>query len=266
MARQMSPRKHVYGIKGGSTRELYRYDIAANSWQDLAPDTIPILNHSSKKRSFKKGSSLVFADDGKAYATTGGNTFDFWQHDPTGSVGSRWTQEWQANVPGAKACKEGVSAVAVSIGDPPNVSHYVYFLKGSGTYDFYRYDADAGTWATMASALEGVSKKAYKNGSSITYDGDNTIYCLKGNTNEFYAYSVGGNDWVTKEVVPGGSTEESQRWSGPGLSRRPRLCSQGQQLVAVLGLRLHSARLEPGHGHPCYARKNVNGGGALVSV
>jgi hypothetical protein len=54
----------------------------------------------------------------------------------------------------------------------------------------------------MANAPGGNSTKAYKNGSSITYDSNDTIWCLKGSYNELFAYSVSGKNWVTKDTLP----------------------------------------------------------------
>ena len=54
----------------------------------------------------------------------------------------------------------------------------------------------------MADALGGNSGKPYKYGSSIAYDGNDTIWCLKGTYNELFAYSISGNNWVTKDTMP----------------------------------------------------------------
>jgi hypothetical protein len=54
----------------------------------------------------------------------------------------------------------------------------------------------------MSNAPYGALGKPYKYGSSIAYDGTDTIYCLKGAYNEFFAYSISGNNWVTKESLP----------------------------------------------------------------
>ena len=92
-----------------------------------------------------------------------------------------------------------MSTAAVKIGS----DNYVYLLRGSGTYDFYRYNTATDVWdITLPTAPGGASTKAYKNGSSITYDGNDTIYCLKGSYNEFAAYSVSGKTWVTKDPLP----------------------------------------------------------------
>ena len=158
-------------------------------------ESIPALNRLGKKKAVKKGSSLAYGTDGKVYATKGNNTLDWWQYDLLTGV---WTQK--ADVPtGAKNCKEGVGSAAVKVGS----DHYVYLLRGSGTYDFYRYNTATDVWdITLPTAPGGASNKPYKNGSSIAYDGGDTIYCLKGSYNEFAAYSVAGKNWVTKDPLP----------------------------------------------------------------
>ena len=80
---------------------------------------------------------------------------------------------------------------------------YIYLLKGSGTFDFYRYDVATDVWdLTLPTAPGGVSGKPYKNGSSITFDGSDTIYCLKGSYNEFAAHSISGRTWTTRDTLP----------------------------------------------------------------
>jgi hypothetical protein len=54
----------------------------------------------------------------------------------------------------------------------------------------------------MADAPPCASGKPYKNGSSLAYDGGDTIFALKGSYNEFAAYSITGNNWVTKDNLP----------------------------------------------------------------
>jgi hypothetical protein len=184
---------YVYAFKGNNRYEFYRYNTLSNVW--VSRESIPALNRNMKKKAVKKGSSLAFGTDGKVYGTKGNNTLDFWQYDPLTGV---WTQK--TDVPtGAKACKEGTSSAAVKIGS----DNYVYLLRGSGTYDFYRYNTVTDAWDTsLPTAPGGTSTKPYKNGSSITYDGNDTIYCLKGSYNEFAAYSISGKNWVTKDPLP----------------------------------------------------------------
>ena len=113
--------------------------MGGNTW--VSRESIPAFNRLMKKKAVKKGASLAAAGDRKLYATKGNNVLDFWQFDPLKPEGSRWTQ--MLDVPsGSKRCKEGVGSVAVNDGGVD----YVYLLKGSGTFDFYRYDVAAKTW------------------------------------------------------------------------------------------------------------------------
>jgi hypothetical protein len=202
----------VYAFKGNSTCEFYRYNTIANTW--IALETIPAVNRLGKKKAVKKGSSLVFGTNGKVYAVKGNGTLDLWEYNPATRV---WTQK--ADVPpGAKTCKEGVGAVTVYEAG----TNYIYLLRGSGTYDFYRYDADADIWdATLVTAPAGPASKPYKSGSCLTYDGGDTIYALKGSYNEFYAYSLSGArwDWTARDPLPliGASGAKKKVKDGAGM-------------------------------------------------
>jgi hypothetical protein len=79
---------------------------------------------------------------------------------------------------------------------------YIYVLKGSGTFEFYRYKVSNDSWETMTVAPNGLSSKPFKYGSSISYDGGDTIWCMKGTYNELSAYSISGNNWVDKDTLP----------------------------------------------------------------
>jgi hypothetical protein len=186
---------YVYAFKGNNRYEFYRYNTISNAW--IARDSIPAIGRSLKKKAVKKGSALIVGADSKVYGTKGNNTYDLWCYDPAKPANQHWTQ--LNDVPtGAKALKEGAGLAAVSISG----TDYIYLLKGSGTYEFYRYKISDGSWETMANAPGGNSTKAYKNGSSITYDNNDTIWCLKGSYNELFAYSISGKDWVTKDTLP----------------------------------------------------------------
>jgi len=268
---------YVYAFKGNGTYEFYRYHIASNSW--LARESIPALNRNSKKKGVKKGSSLVTVRKKLSdappdwqtmlYATKGNNTLDFWQYDP---VGDGWTQK--TDVPnGSKNVKEGASAVHVKIHfpGPGTDTNYVYFLKGSGTFEFYRYNTEANSWdLSLPAAPGGSSTKPFKNGSSLTYDGGDTIYCLKGSYNEFFAYSVSNRNWVTLDTLPRrapGSTKKTKVKDGS------QIASAGRVVYALKGGNTNefwiylcdSHRWQPGTDMTA-GTKRVKGGGALVAA
>jgi len=255
---------YVYALKGNNTYEFYRYNVYGNSW--VTQDSIPAYNRNLKKKGVNRGSSLVRARDYNLYATRGNNTLDFWQFDPDKPEGSRWTQ--MTDVPaGARPCREGTSMASVRAGG----RNYVYLLKGSGTPEFYRYDIKSEVWDTsLPPAPAGTSGRPCKNGSSITYDGGDTIWCLKGSYNEFFAYSITGNNWVTREALP---------WTAPGGTRKTKvkdgsgIAATGRVVYALKGGNTNEFwRYEcDSHGWsaaeemPTVARK-VKGGGALVCL
>ena len=188
----------VYALKGNNTCEFYRYNIAANAWS--ARESIPAYNRASKKKGVKKGGALVAGTNGRVYATKGNGTYDFWQYSPGGGgQGSGvWTQK--VDVPtGTKTCKDGLSMVAVR----ENGANYIYLLKGSGTYEFHRYNADGDFWeTTLPPAPGGRSGKPFKGGSCLADDNRDSIYCLKGSFNEFFVYSISARNWATRETLP----------------------------------------------------------------
>ena len=186
---------YIYAFKGNNTYEFYRFNTSSNAW--ISRDSIPAFGRSGKKKGVKKGSALIVGADSKVYGAKGNNNYEFWCYDPEKPDAQHWTQLTDVP-PGAKALKEGTGLAAVNISG----TDYVYLLKGSGTTEFYRYKVSDGSWETMDDAPLGASGKPYKNGSSIIYDGNDTIWCLKGSYNEFAAYSVAGKNWVTKDTLP----------------------------------------------------------------
>ncbi len=185
----------IYAFKGNNTCEFYRYRVLADAW--ATRESIPLSNAAGKKKTVRKGASLTQVD-GLIYGTKGNNSYDFWRYDPLAQTGSHWSQ--RINVPqGSKAIREGSGMVDIYVGGLP----YVYLLKGSGTYEFYRYSITSNAWETMAPAPAGASRRGFKNGSCIAYDPDSdTVFALKATYNEFFAYSVRSNTWVTKETLP----------------------------------------------------------------
>jgi hypothetical protein len=208
----LSDTSYIYALKGNNRCEFYQYNTSANTW--ATKESIPPIGRAGKKKMVKKGASLAQAD-GRLYATKGNNTLEFWQYDPSAADAYPWSQK--ADVPmGVKNVKEGTGAVAVQIGD----TNYVYFLKGSGTQEFYRYNALTNAWETKATAPAGLSGKMFKNGSCLAYDGENTVYALKGSYNEFFAYQVDSNVWTTKAGLPliGSSGRKKKVKDGAGIA------------------------------------------------
>jgi hypothetical protein len=250
---------YVYAFKGNNRYEFYRYNTTDGHW--IPRESIPAIGSTSKKKAVKKGSSLVMATNGKIYGTKGNGTLEWWMFDP---AANHWTEK--SRVPaGAKTLKEGTSTAAVQVGGVD----YVYLLRGSGTWDFYRYNVGTDAWdSSLPPAPSGASGKSYKNGSSITCDGNDTIYCLKGSYNEFAAYSISGKIWQTRDPVPlvGPLGKKKKVKAGGSLAS-----DRASVVWALKGGNTNEFWQYHTTDHKWYTAapvptgaKNVNGGGALV--
>jgi hypothetical protein len=205
---------YVYALKGNNTAEFYRQNLANNNWSLREP--VPEYGSSGRHKTVRKGAVLAAAGNGKLYATKGNNSREWWEYSPFSSE-YNWVQK--ADVPsGKKTVRYGAGAVAVHA----DGADYVYFLKSSGTTEFYRYSIAADTWETLASPPLGASGRAFKAGSGLAFDSTSmTIYALKGATNEFYSYNVLGREWSTMTPLPTvypGRTRLTRARAGAGLA------------------------------------------------
>jgi N-acetylneuraminic acid mutarotase len=207
----------VFAFKGNSTAEFYRYNPVTSDW--ISQDTIPLRNRTSKKKKVNKGATLAMTAVGKVYATKGNNCNDFWEYDPEKPTGTGWNQK--ADVPtGARAVKDGAGLVAVH--DGSTNADYLYLLKGAGTSEFYRYSVAADSWTRLSSA----PVTGFKNGSCLASDDGDTIFALRGSTNEFFAYSISGLNWQTRLGLPfnlPSSTRRKKVKDGAGLAYANRI-------------------------------------------
>ena len=249
----------IYALKGNNRCEFYKYNTNTNTW--VTKESIPAIGISGKKKAVKKGASMTQAE-GKMYAVKGNSTLEFWQYTPTTDA-YPWVQ--MPDVPaGGKTIREGSGATAVKLGD----TAYVYFLKGSGTQEFYRYNTLTNTWAPMANAPLGTSGRAFKNGSCITFDGTNTIYTLKGTYNEFFAYDVAGNTWTARTTLPliGNSGKKKKVKDGAGIAYHAgyAYALKGNNTQEFWGYQADSDRWTQKADMPLGGGKKVKAGGGLV--
>jgi hypothetical protein len=247
---------HIYAFKGNNRPEFYQYDIETNTW--TTRESIPAVGSSGKKKLVKKGASLA-AHDGKIYGTKGNNTLEHWRYDPHAGGAYPWTQ--LPDVPaGGRTIREGSGQVTV--GD------HIYFLKGSGTTEFYRWTPTTGVWETMTNAPAGLSGKPFKNGSSLCYDGANTIYLLKGSYGEFFGYRVDSGTWTTLPDLPKtGSTGRKKVKDGSSTAflGGTVYALKGGNTVEFWSYRVDSGRWTEIASMPLGIGKKVKGGGAVVS-
>jgi hypothetical protein len=255
----------IYGLKGNGRCEFYQYSIAGNAW--TAKESIPAVGSSGKKKAVKKGASITDAD-GVMFAAKGNGTLEWWKYDPALSGGPTYPWTEKTSVPtGAKAIKEGSGSAMVKVGD----TTFIYFLKGSSTQEFYRYNVGTGVWESRASAPLGASGKYWKNGSGLTAEDDwetPIIYAVKGSYNEFYAYDVATNTWTTKAPLPmtGSSGKKKKVKDGAGLAflNNTVYCLKGGGTREFWTYQADSDKWTQLEDMPSGGGKPVKGGGALT--
>ncbi len=182
----------IYGLKGNNTNEFYEYFINGDSWSVRC--SIPYAPE--KRKRVKKGACLCYdSRDTMIYALKGNNTDEFWAYDPNLDT---WLQK--KSVPlgiSGKRIKGGSGLAYRRVGD----NRYIYCLKGSKTCEFWRYHINGDSWVPLPDAPLGISQKSFKDGSCLVRAGD-YIYALKGNYNEFFAYRLADDSWITKKPLP----------------------------------------------------------------
>jgi hypothetical protein len=260
----------IFCLKGNNTLEYYKYNIPLNNW--ATKDSIPLVSQLvAKAKRVKKGAVLATSTEPGCmiYAAKGNNSLEWWQYNEMADTngGVPWNEK--ALIPfGDHTLSEGADAVGVQ--DSNN--NYIYFLKGSNTREFYRYDCTANVWQTLQSAPLGYTGKNYKDGSNLAYDpNQNLIYCLKGQYNEFFAYSVAGDSWLSElPMLP-----------LMGLSGHPKYAKSGAALECMGGAvycmkgnstyeyfkydeTAGSWSWDPNQQYPVGGGKKVNLGGALI--
>jgi hypothetical protein len=147
-------------------------------------------------------------------------------------------------------------------------STWVYFLKGSGTQEFYRYNPMPNLWETMTPAPLGASNKTWKNGSCLAYDGANTIYALKGSYNELFSYSCSTGIWDSHASLPliGSMGKKKKVKDGAGLAYHAGhlYAQKGGNTFEFWTYAADSDRWVQYPDVPMGTGKKVKGGGALV--
>lgn len=177
----------IYALVSNLYRKFFVYDIATDSWSEVAND-LPLADVGT-------GTALAFDGSRYIYALRGVGTTTFYRYDTQGSAGSRWTTLTSA------------PATIGTGGDLIVRGNYIYALRGNTTVSFYRYDIGAGSWSDPAvTDLDA--------GMTITTDGfladpgsgDYLYACRGGNTASCYRYSISGNNWGALSAAPANIT------------------------------------------------------------
>lgn len=172
---------HIYALRGcsaaGSHTQLYQYDIADNTWDEMPPNGLP--------GNFGTASALVWGAGHYLYALQGLEptwTQKFFRYD---TCTTSWTQMQEVPADcslGASLCWDLVNSI--------------YALRAHMSKSFYRCDTNASSWFTKTATPGFVSA-----GGALTYNSlDNRVYAWSGtgsNPTGFWRYDAVANNWTT---------------------------------------------------------------------
>ncbi|MDD5653437.1 MAG: DUF2341 domain-containing protein, partial [Candidatus Omnitrophica bacterium] len=248
---------YVYVLQGANSRSFWRYNIAADKWEQRA--FAPTL--------IGGGGYLIYPNWGGdyLYAVCGGNSETFIRYSITNDS---WTELAPIKV-GATYYSINYGAAMAAPGDGIDEDG-IFVLRGGTTYDFLRYDLSANSWSKLNNSPQysragtemiypGTGDYIYimmtYNGTSYMYlypwktdnpwlTGDSNfksfprmnrgypkfvytagdyIYCLE-NESQYpylYRYSISEKTWTQLANAPlftGGSYARLFAWGGPNYS------------------------------------------------
>lgn len=181
----VSSSNKLYTFRGANTTTFYEYDIATDTWSTLAAAPSQVY----------QGGEVVEGPAGYLYGFPGKNSTTFWQYNIA-------TDTWSdANAADAPLALYYGSAMIY------DGSQYIYALRGNSDDSFMRYDTTGDTWETLSNVDFGSPTNQIDNnvyvGGDLTWDGDDTIYAIQGNTRTgFSSYSIASDTWSTLPNVP----------------------------------------------------------------
>lgn len=159
----------IYVFRGNGSYDFWKYDVVTTTFEGL-PD-MPLGAGS--------GGDLIY-DSGAVFALRGANTNTLYKYE----IGGTWGT--MANAPAQfNDDVKGVKAGA-----------YHYYLRGSGTTSFWRFDPSVGvggTWTIMMG-----TPAAMNYGAALVYPGSGDyLYATRGGlSRSFYRYKIGvGETW-----------------------------------------------------------------------
>jgi len=204
------PDSLVFAFKGNNTAEFYAFNTRTRAW--VTKDSIPPIGTSGRKKRVKSGGRLAADTLGHVFATKGNNSVEFWRYTvPSDS----WKQ--LADVPYGGLNKKVKAGTGLAYVPRKNG---LYLVKGNNTLEFYVFDVASGVWQPRSSVPVGTANKKVKDGSVMAYDGNNTIYFLKGNTYEFWSYNVLTDTWQRRRDLRNSylSTKKRKMKKGAGMA------------------------------------------------
>ncbi|RKY42002.1 MAG: hypothetical protein DRP85_04355 [Candidatus Makaraimicrobium thalassicum] len=189
----------IYASRGYGDKKLYKYSVSGDSWTGLKDIPRRISFGADLLWLGPNYSDFMLASSGAQY---GDRTDDFFKYSisqdrwacASGDGFSGDYSEWFFGG------YDNTQIEAVDLGD----QHYIYAMGGyhrnPDQERFWRYDADADSWAQMTNA----PARFGSGGACLCYPGKgDNIYGLRGYNNlDFYKYSISGNGWQSLASFP----------------------------------------------------------------
>jgi hypothetical protein len=205
---------NIYYVADYGTTGFYKFDLGTTSWSTLSNTPWPV----------SYVGLVANSSENKVYVFRGGGTFDFWKYDPdsgqylglpdlTGgsSTGGDLIYD-NGNIFAVRGSntvtqyRYTVGSTWVTMADAPaqfnddtkgiKAGAYHYYVRGSGTTSFWRYDPSVGVGGTWAIMLGTPATMNY--GAALVYPGSGDyLYGTRGGlTRTFYRYKIGvGETW-----------------------------------------------------------------------
>ena len=198
----------------GYKNEFYRYDVAGDSFQTLAPAPV------GTRGKWDKGSWLAYDDVNRKIYAHKATYHEFYRYSPDGDS---WSGPLTAMpIPGSagnKKSKDGSCGV-YSGGS-------IFALKGGNTQEFWKYAIMTNSWAekeTIPKIGTTGKKKKVKSGADIAAV-DRMLYATKGNkSNELWQYVPGASLFEMPEHEGVTSTSFTVDRSSFTISPNPLVC------------------------------------------
>ncbi len=224
----------IYVTRGNTTNTFYKYRISDDSWLVPTFNLFGTFYKGSDPLTFNYGSQIIKGGGTNYYIARGNYDSLFVRfNSATGDV-AKLSDIPAGNYIGGSIVYDGVHSKIYAITssanrklyqydissdswsevstDPPpydsgqasslifDGERYIYWTRGSGSTDFYRYDTignSGSRWEQRASSLGGLNFGHY-----LAYKND-FVYTLRGNnTSDFYRYDPEHNTWASLSPYP----------------------------------------------------------------
>ncbi|MFA5871300.1 MAG: hypothetical protein WC858_01120 [Parcubacteria group bacterium] len=179
----------IYALRGGSRSDFYKYNVAANTWEEM-PDTPASMGY---------GASLMMVD-GTLYAQRGNGYNSLYKFN---IEENSWEVPQRAFF--GPSTFDGSNYFAYSFGTATTNDDdgNLYIIRGNYDNTFGKYETASGTFTELARLPMG----AY-NGASLDYvDDEQAIYYSPGDVRStksyFYKYDITTNVWSEFADPPG---------------------------------------------------------------